>query len=66
MRYSRIGFVGAAALVAVLAAAFLATLVVGAGAATTKSGHVNRTHRANTTAHLMDSHSNGGTLPFTG
>ena len=53
-------------LVAVLAAAVLATLVVGASAATKKTSHVNRAHRAQTTAHLMDTHTNGGTLPFTG
>ena len=78
MRYSRIGAgryrkslrsrsVGAAVLVAVLAVTLMATLVVGAAAATKKTGHVNRTHRAhNTTAHLMTRRTTGGTLPFTG
>lgn len=81
MRYSRIGVgryrkslrsrsVGAAVLVAVLAATLLTTLVVGASAANRKTNHGNRAHRAHTTARpmkLQDNNPNGGgTLPTHG
>jgi hypothetical protein len=60
MRYSRIG-VGAAVVAAVLAVMLLATLVVGASAATKKANHAKQVHRQHTTAHPM--RTQGGTVP---